>query len=125
MLRNQGIRTKLLAVLALPIVALIVMATIVSLQTSSQARQASEVQKLAQGADTLGQLVTAIQSERSISAQLLDKKPVEAQVAKARKATDAALVETRALIGSVDITTTNSSPTCAPRSTRATPSPTA
>ena len=105
MLRNQGIRTKLLAVLALPIVALIVMATIVSLQTSGQARQASEVQKLAQGADTLGQLVTAIQSERSISAQLLDKKPVEAEVAKARKATDAALLKTRALIGSVDITT--------------------
>jgi signal transduction histidine kinase len=105
MLRNQGIRTKLLAVLALPIVALIVMATLVSLQTFDRARQASEVQKLAQGADTLGQLVTAIQSERSISAQLLDKKPVGDQVAKARKNTDAALLKTRALIGSVDITT--------------------
>jgi HAMP domain-containing protein len=105
MLRNQGIRTKLLAVLALPIVALIVMATLVSLQTSGQARQASEVQKLAEGADTLGQLVTAIQSERSISAQLLDKKPVGEQVAKARKSTDAALLKTRALIGSVDIST--------------------
>jgi signal transduction histidine kinase len=105
MLRNQGIRTKLLAVLALPIVALIVMATLVSLQTFDRARQASEVQKLAQGADTLGQLVTAIQSERSISAQLLDKKPVEAEVAKARTTTDAALLKTRALIGSVDIHT--------------------
>ena len=105
MLRNQGIRTKLLAVLALPIVALIVMATLVSLQTFDQARQAGEVQKLAQGADTLGQLVTAIQSERSITAQLLDKKPVEAQVATARKATDEALLKTRALIGSVDVGT--------------------
>ncbi|HET8614697.1 MAG TPA: nitrate- and nitrite sensing domain-containing protein [Actinomycetales bacterium] len=104
MLRNQGIRTKLLAVLALPIVALIVMAMVVSLQTFGEARKASEVEKLAKGADTLGQLVTAIQSERSISAQLLEKKPVAEQVKKARQTTDQALVRTRGLLAGVDIT---------------------
>jgi signal transduction histidine kinase len=103
MLRNQGIRTKLLAVLALPIVALIVVATLVSLQTFSQARKASEVEKLAQGADTVGELVSAIQSERSISAQLLEKKPVADQVKKARQNTDQALLKTRSLLASVDI----------------------
>lgn len=103
MLRNQGIRTKLLAVLALPIVALIVLATVVSLQAFGQARKAGEVEKMSTGADTLGELVTAIQSERSISAQLLEKKPVASQVTQARKQTDAALVRVRGLLGSVDI----------------------
>lgn len=103
MLRNQGIRTKLLAVLALPIVALIVMATLVSLQTFSTARKAGEVEKLAQGADTVGELVSAIQAERSISAQLLEKKPVAEQVKKARQNTDQALLKTRSLLASVDI----------------------
>ncbi len=103
MLRNQGIRTKLLAVLALPIVALIVLATVVSLQAFGQARKAGEVEKMSTGADTLGELVTAIQSERSISAQLLEKKPVASQVTQARKQTDAALVRVRGLLGSVDV----------------------
>jgi len=103
MLHNQGIRTKLLAVLALPILALTLVAGAESLQAFGKAGQASQVEQFAIGSDTLGALVVSLQAERSVSAAFLNKRPVAAELTKARAATDAALLSSRALIGSVDL----------------------
>ncbi len=103
MLHNLAIRTKLLAVLALPILALALIAGAESLRAFDKAQQASQVERFTAGSTTFGTLVVSLQSERSVSVAFLQKRPVAGELAKARAATDAALVSSRALIATVDL----------------------
>ena len=102
MLHNQGIRTKLLAVLALPILALVIVASVISLQAFGQAGRARQVENLAQGAGALGTLVSSLQAERTVSVAALQMKPVAAELKKARAATDAALAATVQALSALD-----------------------
>ena len=103
MLHNLAIRTKLLAVLALPILALALIAGAESLRAFDKAQQASQVERFTAGSTTFGTLVASLQSERSVSVAFLQRRPVAGELIKARAATDAALVSSRALIATVDL----------------------
>src|SRR5215218_2546561 len=108
MLRNRGIRTKLLGLLALPVVLLMVAAVAVSALQLRGAARAAQVERLASGAGALGALVSDLQAERSVSQAALDRKPVHAELRSARRATDAALVRVRAVLA--DVQPASSSP---------------
>ncbi|MGN6611875.1 MAG: hypothetical protein ACTHLJ_08860, partial [Angustibacter sp.] len=71
MLRNRGIRTKLLAVLALPIVVLMIGAAVVATAGFARAGQAAKVERLASGANGLGDLVLRLHQERTLSLQVV------------------------------------------------------
>jgi signal transduction histidine kinase len=106
MLRNRGIRTKLLAVLALPIVVLIIGATFISAQGFTRAAQAGKVEKLANGADSLGQLIMRLHQERNLAVQVAsaNKTPEQVkQLAAAQKATDTAVHDTRTFVQSLSL----------------------
>src|SRR4051794_33493026 len=113
MLRNRGIRTKLLALLALPVVLLLVAAVAVSALQLRSAAQAAQVERLASGAGTLGVLVSALQAERSVSQAALDHKPVDAELRIARRATDAALLRVRTVLADVHPTSLSAQATAA------------
>ena len=103
MLFDQGIRTKLLAVLALPILALVIVSGVVSVQAFGQAARARQVQQLAEGSGVLGRLVSSLQSERTVSVAYLQGRPVKADLRMSWISSDTALAASRALIGSVDL----------------------
>ena len=67
MLRNLGIRSKLLAVLAVPMLVLIIGASVVSLQAVNAAKDARQVRAIADGARSFSALVAALQAERRVS----------------------------------------------------------
>ena len=94
MLRNRGIRTKLLAVLALPIVVLIIGAAFISAQGFTRAGQAAKVEKLADGAGSLGDLIMRLHQERTLSLAAVRGKGNPKQLAQlkgAQEATDKAV----------------------------------
>ena len=67
MLRNLGIRSKLLAVLAVPMLVLLIGAAVVSLQAVNTAKDARQVRAIADGAQSFSALVSALQAERRVS----------------------------------------------------------
>ena len=75
MLRNLGIRSKILAVLALPVVVLLLAATIIAGGAVADARRAVEVEKLASQAPGLTQLIRGLQAERALSTAQLSGAP--------------------------------------------------
>ncbi len=106
MLRNRGIRTKLLAVLALPIVVLMIGAAVISTQGFARAGQAAKVEKLAAGAGSLGDLVVRIHQERILALQVISGRANGNKVAelkRAQGATDLTLQETREFVNSLDL----------------------
>ena len=104
MLHNLRIRTKLLAILALPILALALITGIESLRAFDKAQQAQQVERFAESSEMLGALVATLQSERAVSVAFLAKRPVATELITTRAATDAALANSRALFESVDLT---------------------
>jgi len=113
MLFDQGIRTKLLAVLALPILALVIVSGVVSVQAFGQAARARQVQQLAEGSGVLGRLVSSLQSERTVSVAYLQGRPVKADLRTSWISSDTALAASRALIGSVDLAASSPQATAA------------
>ncbi len=106
MLRNRGIRTKLLAVLALPIVVLMIGAAVVATAGFARAGQAAKVEKLASGANGLGDLVLRLHQERTLALQVVNgtangNKVNELKLAQV--ATNVALLETRNFVNSLDL----------------------
>ncbi|HEX5511986.1 MAG TPA: nitrate- and nitrite sensing domain-containing protein, partial [Actinomycetales bacterium] len=75
MLRNLGIRSKILAVLALPVVVLLLAATIIAGGAVVDARRAAEVEKLAAQAPGLTKLIRGLQAERALSTARLSGAP--------------------------------------------------
>ena len=67
MLRNLGIRSKLLAVLAVPMLVLLLGAGWISAQAVGRANDAAQVRDIAGGAPRFSALVQALQAERRVS----------------------------------------------------------
>jgi signal transduction histidine kinase len=91
MLRNLGIRSKLLAVLAVPMLVLVLGAAVVSLQAVNAASDARQVRAISDGARSFSDLVTALQAERRVSqAKLTNDYTLGGSLKSMRKQTDAA-----------------------------------
>ncbi|MCY7372207.1 MAG: nitrate- and nitrite sensing domain-containing protein, partial [Spirochaetaceae bacterium] len=94
MLRDAGVRTKLLAVLALPTVLLLVVTAILVGGQAAQARRAGQVRVLADVAASVNAVVHGLQRERSATLRRLEQPgPVhQAEMQAARTATDTLVV---------------------------------
>ena len=71
MLRNTGIRSKILAVLALPVLVLVLAAAVISTGAISDAGRASRVEVLVQATPELTKLVRGLQAERALTAAVV------------------------------------------------------
>ncbi len=104
MLRNIGIRSKILAVLALPVLVLLLAAGIISGGAVSDARRAGQVEILAGQAGDLTQLVRGLQAERALSVAVLSgdagARPALDEV---RGRIDVGLAQVRDAVGGVDL----------------------
>jgi signal transduction histidine kinase len=100
MLRRLGIRAKVLAVLAVPIIVLLAAGAYISNTAYQQVRSASVASQAVQYLDRYAPLGVALQKERSLSeATTRDK----AAIATARKATDDALATVKPFIDNLDL----------------------
>ncbi|MFP5334917.1 MAG: nitrate- and nitrite sensing domain-containing protein [Actinomycetes bacterium] len=102
MLRNIGIRSKILAVLALPVLVLLLAATVISVGAVRDARRAAQVESLAGQAPELTQLVRGLQAERALSMQAVSGVPVP-QLAEVRLRVSGSLASVRDGIADVDV----------------------
>ncbi|HEU4674355.1 MAG TPA: nitrate- and nitrite sensing domain-containing protein [Motilibacteraceae bacterium] len=104
MLRNLGIRSKLLALVAVPMALLLAVSLVVVAGARSQAVRAQQVEDLIGASALLDQTIHALQGERSATAAfVLDgRKDADGRLAQARKKTDASLDTVRAAIKGTD-----------------------
>ncbi|HEX5532175.1 MAG TPA: nitrate- and nitrite sensing domain-containing protein [Actinomycetales bacterium] len=102
MLRNLGIRSKILAVLALPVVVLLLAATIIAGGAVADARRAVEVEKLAAQAPGLTQLIRGLQAERALSTAQLSGSPAP-QLEEVRKQVSGGLQAVRGGIADIKL----------------------
>jgi signal transduction histidine kinase len=103
MLRNRGIRSKLLAVLALPIVVLMIGAGVVSAQAFSAASRSVKIAQLAEGASNLNALIAALDAERSQALAITGRVGSPKSYLVAQHQTDAARKQVDAFISSIDL----------------------
>src|SRR5450759_5982990 len=75
MLRRLGIRGKILAVLAVPLLVLFVAAGVISVQAQDQSRRAGALQSLLLALGDSRDVVAALQAERDTSVLLADANP--------------------------------------------------
>ncbi|MBO3094753.1 ATP-binding protein [Cellulomonas dongxiuzhuiae] len=99
MLRRLGIRAKVLAVLAVPMIVLLVAGTYISYGAINDLRYARATQTVVRTLDALSPLTAAFQQERILS---LTGAPPE-QVEAARQVTDSALADTRKVTADLDL----------------------
>src|SRR4051794_33502111 len=105
MRRNRGVRSRVLAVLALPVLALMVAAGVFSAQTLTKlqdARRAGDITKASPAYDVLVDELAAERTETA-SAMVSGSGGRSSQVQKARKATDEALAAVRASLAGVSV----------------------
>ncbi|MGH8892724.1 MAG: sensor histidine kinase [Actinomycetes bacterium] len=100
MLRDAGVRTKLLAVLAIPTVLLVVVTTLMVGGQVSQARRAGNVNALTEVAIQVNRVVHSLQEERSATLTYLQDPGASnrARLKEQRKYTNQQLRELRALL---------------------------
>lgn len=91
MLRRLGIRAKVLAVLALPVLVLLVASAYISVQSVGQARTAAAVSRVVQVLPQYAAAVEALQQERTLSVQEAGGDALSGSLSAARTATDSAL----------------------------------
>ncbi len=107
MLRNLGIRWKILAILALPVLVLLLAGGVISYQALASARTASQAGALAAAGDEFSALVNALQTERQISVSAISAagrgNPVGGDLGRARAATDAASRDFRQAVAAAQI----------------------
>ncbi len=104
MLRNLGIRSKLLAVLAVPMLVLLIGASVVSLQAISTAKDARQVRAIADGARSFSALVAALQAERRVSeAKLQGDDTLGDQLPAIRQQSNSAAATTDALTSRIGL----------------------
>ena len=111
MLRDLGVRTKLLAVLAIPAVLLTVLTSLLVGGQVTQARQAGQVESLTKVAIQVNRVVHSLQDERAATLVHLEapEPGSQARVESKRQAADKELATLRQLGGSSGLV--NSSPT--------------
>jgi len=100
MLRRLGIRAKVLAVLAVPIIVLLVAGAYISSNAIQKAQKASASSGVVATLEAYGPLSAALQTER-----LLSTSPVrdKSGIAQARSVTDKALAEVKPFTAAVDL----------------------
>ncbi|MGL5857576.1 MAG: nitrate- and nitrite sensing domain-containing protein [Angustibacter sp.] len=108
MLRDRGIRTKLLAVLALPVIVLMVGVTVLSVTTFKNASRAATVEQLARQGAVFGDLVDSLNAERATSIDLLSGEASRATLKRARAATDRNLAAVDQFYRTVDLASVSS-----------------
>ncbi|MCC2314306.1 ATP-binding protein [Cellulomonas xiejunii] len=99
MLRRLGIRAKVLAVLAVPMIVLLVAGTYISYGAIQDLRYARATQTVVRTLDALSPLTAAFQQERILSLTGASEEQVKA----ARQVTDSALADARKVTGEIDL----------------------
>lgn len=106
MLRRLGIRSKILAVLALPVAVLVVGALIISLTAVSNYRSTSQVSQLISAAQDMRAVVEALQQERFASLKTVmsdeEDEDLENELEQSRWLTDEALNDLRGHISEIN-----------------------
>jgi HAMP domain-containing protein len=104
MLRNLGIRSKLLALVAVPMALLLAVSLVVVAGARSQAVRAQQVEDLIGASALLDQTVHSLQAERTatVAFVLAGRKDPDGLLALARTKTDASLTAVRAAIKGTD-----------------------
>ncbi len=103
MVRNLSIRSRILAVLALPVLVLVAAAAVFSWSSYASARDATQLQRAVQASRGLPALVSALDAERTASTEVLDGDTAAASdLASTRTRTDALLGEATGSLAEVD-----------------------
>ena len=96
MLRSFGIRAKILAVLALPVLVLALAAGVIATTAATDARKARQIEALTERASGLTDLVRGLGTERALTVAVLSGDTTqEPALAKVREGLDAGLAELR------------------------------
>ncbi|MFB9955202.1 nitrate- and nitrite sensing domain-containing protein [Cellulomonas denverensis] len=103
MLRRLGIRAKVLAVLALPVLVLLVASAYIAVQSAAQARTAAAVSQVVQVLPDYAIAVEALQQERTISMQKAGDEPLSGNLNSSRGSTDRALAALAESIAGLDL----------------------
>lgn len=103
-----GIQAKLLGVLSVPLLVLVLVAALVSVQAFSEARRAGNVKTLATSASTFGRLISHLQAERALSVRSIGTSHQAirsaAQLPAVHASVDGDLAATATLIADIDFT---------------------
>ena len=91
MLRRLGIRAKVLAVLALPVLVLLVTSAYIAVQSVTQARTAAAVSRVVQVLPDYANAVEALQQERTLSMQTVAGDDLSGNMDAARRNTESTL----------------------------------
>lgn len=103
MLRRLGIRAKVLAVLAVPVLVLLAISSFVTAQSVNQARTAATVRDVVAVLPLSGRAAESLQQERTLSVQEADDKPLGGNLAASRAATDSAIAELTDAVRALDL----------------------
>lgn len=104
MLRNIGIRSKILAVLALPVIVLIVAASVISGSVFADASRSQKVSDLATSAGSFSQLIRGLQAERTLTtAAVMGDDEAATRLPSVRAQVDAGIATVGELIVDSDI----------------------
>ncbi len=105
MLRNLGIRSKLLAVLAVPLIVLIALSSIVVAGAAQTAQRADRVRQLTVAAGLLDQYVHGLQRERSLTSTYLStgSAKVKTELDAARQVSTQRLAAVRAAVAKAPV----------------------
>ncbi|WP_448058449.1 nitrate- and nitrite sensing domain-containing protein [Cellulomonas hominis] len=108
MLRRLGIRAKVLAVLAVPMLLLVAAAAFISSQAIGEARTARAVDEVVGVFPHYFAVVSALQDERALTLQLLGGEAVEGPLEQARDTTDSAISRLATNVDRLDLTVLDS-----------------
>ncbi|WP_454050132.1 nitrate- and nitrite sensing domain-containing protein [Cellulomonas sp. Marseille-Q8402] len=103
MLRRLGIRAKVLAVLAVPVLVLLLTAAYITTQSVSEARTAATVRSVVDVLPQYARTAEALQQERTLSLQLVNDQPSSGNLEVSRAATDQAVAALDAALDGVSL----------------------
>ncbi|RMI05068.1 sensor histidine kinase, partial [Cellulomonas triticagri] len=103
MLRRLGIRAKVLAVLAVPVLVLLAIASYITAGSINEARTAATVSDVVAVLPQTARAVEALQQERTLSIQQADDKALGGNLGASRSATDEAVTALGVAVRAVDL----------------------
>lgn len=105
MLRRLGIRTKVLAVLALPVLVLLLTAAYITTTSVGEARTAATVRDVVTTMPLYARAAEALQQERTLSVQQATDAALGGSLSAARSATDDAIASLGTALRDIDLST--------------------
>jgi signal transduction histidine kinase len=108
MLRRLGIRAKVLAVLAVPVLVLLAISSFVTAQSVNEARTAATVRDVVAVLPLSGRAAESLQQERTLSVQEADDKPLGGNLEASRAATDTAIAALTDAVRALDLSALDS-----------------